>query len=146
MFIDHGDLVLLINGSRVILLSNRGDSRNLELEIIHSMSCKSKRTSDSQRDRAGQTMNSSINGYSSYENENYHQIVEQNFLKMANLAINTFAKNGNHEHIIIAAEPTALGYLRKIMDPIVSSKIVKEIPKDYTKMPVIELEKTIRRI
>lgn len=146
MLIEHEDLVLLINGSRVILLSNKGDSTNLNLEIIHSMSCKSKRTSDIQRDKSGHSINSSINGHSSFEQEDYHLMAEQNFLKMANLAINAYAKNKNHEHILIAAEPTALGFLRKIMDPLVASKIVKEIPKDYTKMPVLELERTIHRI
>ncbi len=146
MHIHRNDLLVLVNGSRVIFFENTGDDNHLSLDMVYSLTCKSKRSIDLGRGPAGRVENSAIHGHASFEQTNLHDKAEENFIKTANLAINTYMKNPQYQHLILFAEPSTLGYLRNIMSPEISSKVIKEVAKDYTKLPIVDLEKLIDEI
>lgn len=50
------------------------------------------------------------------------------------------ASNNNFKTLVIAAAPKALGQLRTQLDPSLKNKVTREIDKDYTNIPLAELE------
>jgi len=78
---------------------------------------------------------------SAIEATDWHALEEERFAATIAERLNRAAEENKFEHIVIAAPPKVLGELRHEYSKRLQGKILAEIDKDLTKLPVDQIEK-----
>jgi len=131
--------IVAADGGRARIFEHRGPGKGLVPIPGLSFEDAHLRTQDINTDRPGRT-NSSQGRGSAMDPQT--DAAEQRELAFAALVAATLkAKFGEHafERLIIAADPTTLGSLRRALGAALDSSIVAEVPKDLTKVPLAAL-------
>ncbi|QIQ85699.1 host attachment protein [Erythrobacter sp.] len=138
MILPSRTLVLVTDGARMVLMRNAGDALAPRLEVIEHREVFLVPNRDLFSDRPGTTFSSHGDGRSRYEAGDPHAAEEEEFLVAAIAALAEFADERTPA-IVIAADPVSLGRLRGIYPPFVRKRLMAEIDRDYTAMPVAEI-------
>lgn len=143
MWIDHGAMVLVADGRKMLFFRNRGDrmAPNLEAETVKLQDNPADR--DHSSDAPGRAFNSVGSHRSAMEQTDFHQLEEARFAVEAADMLKRRALANDFEKLIVVAPPTALGEMRKHYHKEVQSRLVGEIAKDLANHPVPEIEKII---
>ena len=137
MLVPHGALVLVVDGSRMQLLRNRGKDNAPELEIIGEQIQADPPTRALASDGPGRSFESAGSTRHAYATTDYHQQREDRFGEMA-LAF--LQSNGSHDApIVLIAPPHMLGELRKARNTQIERRTIAEIDKDLTHLQAQEL-------
>lgn len=138
MKLAKGTIALVADGSRVLLLRNDGDHLRPELTVV------SHQTIDTMANRELMSGAPGINrgtGYprsSTFDESDVHQHIEDRLAADAVKSLADAAK-ATPGPIVIAAPPHMLGVLRRHYDHGVTARLVAEIDRDLTKLPVSEI-------
>jgi len=143
MWIDHGAMVLVADGRKMLFFRNRGDRNfpNLEAETVKVQDNPYDR--DQASDAPGRAFNSVGSHRSSMEQTDFHELEEARFAAEAAELLKRRAFANDFEKLIVVAPPAALGEMRKHYHKEVQSRLVGEIPKDLSNHPVPEIERII---
>jgi len=134
------DWILVCDGSKALLLRNDGDAQNLNLVEVRTTSHEGVPTHELGDDRPGRVYGTAGGARSAVEAPDLHERDEQNFLAgLARELANDIA-GGTLQRLLVVAPPRALGILRPNLASIAKDVIVGEIAKDFTKMPIQEIE------
>ncbi len=137
MLVPHSALILVVDGSRMQLLRNRGKDNAPELEIIGEKKQADPPTRTLASDGPGRSFESAGSTRHAYTTTDYHQQREDNFGKAA-LAF--LQSNGSHDApIVLIAPPHMLGELRKARNVQIERRTIAEIDKDLTHLHAQEL-------
>ena len=79
------------------------------------------------------------------EPTDWHDIEEHRFAERVSKALEAFARERKAPALAIAAPPRTLADVRAALAPDAKAKVIVEINKDLTKMPVWEIEKHVVR-
>lgn len=131
MLIPHGALILVVDGSRMQLLRNRGRDSAPELEVIEDEKL------GHGRGQAAETGGRSSGGPAHRADPDPHQRREDRFGRQAMQFVESAARRG--APVILIAPPHMLGELRAARDPHVEGQIVAEIDKDLSHCKPAEL-------
>lgn len=71
------------------------------------------------------------------------QIDEATFAKQLAKGLNDAALKQQYEHLVLVADPTTLGRMRPLLHKEATSRIVAEVGKDLTNVPLDAIERTI---
>jgi protein required for attachment to host cells len=71
------------------------------------------------------------------------QIDEATFAKQLAKGLNDAALKQQYEHLVLVADPTTLGRMRPLLHKEATSRIVAEVGKDLTNVPLEAIERTI---
>jgi len=71
------------------------------------------------------------------------QIDEATFAKQLAKGLNEAALKRQYEHLVLVADPTTLGRVRPLLHKEAASRIVAEVGKDLTNVPLEAIERTI---
>jgi protein required for attachment to host cells len=71
-------------------------------------------------------------------------LTEDGFIDLFAERLETLARQGEFEHLVVAAAPKALGRFRKTVGRELQEKIRVELDKDYVNTPMKELEQTLQ--
>ena len=156
MRIPHNSCVLVADGRKMLFFRNEGDGEFPNLEV------EGKRVDDNPKDReqgtdkagrtfssagsprTGSAVSSGAHNRSAYEETDFHQLAEDRFAAEAAEMLKQRALRNEFEALVVVAPPKTLGQLRKHYHKEVEKRIVAEVPKDLTNVPVEEIERILQ--
>ena len=137
MLVPHGALILVVDGSRMQLLRNRGKDSAPELELLTDREQSDPPTRMLAADGPGRAFESVGSARHAYASADYHQQREDRFGKKALAALHN---HGDKDApIILIAPPHMLGELRNARDAEIERRTIAEIDKDLTHMKPQEI-------
>ncbi len=142
--IPHGAFVFVGDGRKALFLRNEGDEVFAHLVTEQAFVDDNPPTHDQGTDRPGRAFASAGSARrSAVEPTDWHDIEEHRFAERVSKALEKLARDRKAPALAIAAPPRTLADLRAALAPDVKAKIVLEINKDLTHLPVWAIEKHI---
>ncbi len=143
MLIPTGTLIAVVDGARLLLLRNVGDTRRLDLEVVHADAQDLSAAREQAADRPGRSFQSFSPRRSAYEETDFKQLAEDRFAAEAAALLNAMALAGDIRRLVVIAAPRTLGEMRPHFHKVLSERIAAEIPKTLTGRSVAELERIL---
>jgi protein required for attachment to host cells len=145
MRVDQQTMVLIADGQRASFLRNTTKGEAIAFETLHSMGLFNEANRDIHSDKPGHTHVGMSERGTSYEQKDAHQANEVAFLRGVIQSVQTIMQAHGLTRIALIAEPRALGILRQHAPSALMQKVAMQLDKDYTKMPLPELEALLRQ-
>jgi protein required for attachment to host cells len=136
-------LVLVGDGEKALFLRNKGTAQALHFVVERILQQDNPATRDQGTDQPGRAHASVGSARSSVEQTDWHRLTKERFAADIADALYQEAHAGRFEALFVVAPPMVLGTLRKLFHKEVSDRVMGEIPKDLTSMPVPEIEKAL---
>ena len=142
--IPHDAFVFVGDGRKALFLRNEGDEKYANFITVQALKDENPPTHEQGVDRPGRTVGSA-NGTarSAMETTDWHEIEEHRFAQRAAQALESLVRERAAPALVIAAPAKTLAEIRKALHADVKKKVIAEIDKDFTRMPVWEIEKHI---
>ena len=143
MQVPHNSFVMVADGEKMLFFRNEGDNEFLNLVVER------KREQDNPPNREHKTAEAGRRhapgpGRSAYEDTDFHQLEEDRFAADAAAMLQRWALRNDFEALVVVAPPKTLGELRKHYHKEVEKRLVAEVAKDLTNLPVEEIEKILQ--
>ena len=139
--IPHNGYVFVGDGRKALVLRNEGDAKYLDLKTERVFTDNNPPTHEQGTDRPGREHSSVGSGRSSVSQTDWHDLEEHKFAHEVAAALEKIVRERKAERSSSIAPPRTLADLRKAFHNDVKKKIVAEIDKDLTKMPIDEIER-----
>lgn len=143
MRVPNGTTVLVADGSRMLLLENRGEAFSPALEVISQRMQDIPPARELSADRPGRAVSSVGSARSAMDETDFHDLAEERFAEEAAECLNAHSRTVNGSGIVVVAPPRMLGKLRQHYQNDVASRLIAEIAKDLTRHPVTEIARLI---
>lgn len=140
-----GDWVLLADGEKALFLANAGDEIDMNLEVLRKREQDNPPTRDQGAHRPGRAMDGGPGQRSALDDTDWHQLEKDRFADDLAERLYQRAHRGEFERIVLVAAPETLGRLRDALHVEVAEKVIAEMPKDYTDMPLDEVERLLAK-
>ena len=139
--VPHNAYVFAGDGRKALILRNDGNAELLRLKTERVFKDQNPPTHEQGTDRPGREHSSVGPGRSSVTQTDWHDLEEHKFAREVAAALEKIVRERQGETLIVVAPPRALADLRKAFHDDVKKKIVAEIDKDLSKLPLHEIEK-----
>lgn len=139
--IKAGEWVVVCDGRKALILVNAGDDVFPNLQTKETREDDNPKTSDQGSDRPGRVHESAASWRSSVSQTDWHEQAEREFLVSLARRLDEAVSRRETETLIMVASPRALGMIREAYSPALRKAVREEIGKDYTHLPVYEIEK-----
>lgn len=143
MPLPHNALVLVADGRKQLFLRNHGDEAQIDLRTEAHDEREDSKDSDLKTDAPGVSFQSGGFGRSTYEETDFHQQEEDQWIKDAAAELNKRALANDYDALAIIAPPKALGLLRKKLHKQAEQRVVATINKEMSGRPIPDIEKLI---
>ena len=140
MPLPHNALVLVADGRKILFFRNTGDENQIDLRTEAHDEREDRKDSDIKTDAPGAQQQSAGYGRSTYEETDFHQQEEDNWVKEAAAELKRRALANDFEALAVIAPPKALGVLRKELHKEVERRIVCTVNKEMTDRPIPDIE------
>lgn len=138
----HDAVVFIGDGRKALFLRNAGDERFLDLRTERVFADDNPPSRAQGTDKPGRAFASAATTRrSGMQETDWHVLEEHRFVKRVAEALQALVRNRNVPAILIAAPPRALADLRRTLAAAVKTKIVAEVDKDLTNLPLDAIEK-----
>ena len=137
----QGDWILVCDGARALFLENVGDEKFPNLRTREAMEEQHASTREQGADAPGRVQQSFGSARSAVEQTDYKSQSEADFLGRLVAKLETQSPHIKRLHIV--APPKALGIMRHAYGKGVKAILGAEIAKDFTGMPVHEIERLL---
>lgn len=127
--IPHNTLVVVADGRAARLFRNQGDESALKLHQTELLD-----TSDA--------LDSGPSGSQPRDND----VGEAAFVKVLADRINRSALRNGFDHIVLVADPSTLGEIRRQLHKEVDARMIAEVAKDWTNTPLEQIEKALHEL
>ena len=142
----HNALVLIGDGQKALFLRNKGTAHQVRLEVEQVLEQENPATREQGTDRPGRTFQSAAkNKRSGLETTDWHELEKERFARRVAAALEQMVRGEKVKTIVVVAPPRTLAELRTAFHADVKNRIVAEIDKDLTKLPVDQIEKHLVR-
>lgn len=145
MDIPHKAWVLVADGERFVVFENHGDADLLDLRTVGAEAISNPPDRLQGSDRPGRLSDNGVNQKSSVAETDWHVIEKVHFAERAAGLLKDWALRKRFDDLVVIADPRTLGTLRKHYHAAVSNKVRAEIDKDFTHLPVNEIETALAR-
>lgn len=141
----HDAFVFVGDGRKALFLRNEGDEKYANLVTERVLEGDDNPPSREQgTDKPGRAYGSAHSAArSAMEPTDWHEIEEHRFAERAAEALEAIVRERGATAVVIAAPARTLADLRRSLHADVKAKVIAEIDKDFTKMPVWDIEKHI---
>lgn len=139
MTLPHNTLVLVLDGRKMLLLRNHGNSAQIELVTEAHHQREDHKDHEIKSDAPGLGAQSGGYGRPAMDETDFHQLDENRYAADAADQLRIRALAGDFEALAIVAPPKTLGELRKHLHKEVESRIVMELPKEMTAKPIHDI-------
>jgi protein required for attachment to host cells len=143
--IPHDAFVFVGDGRKALFLRNDGDEKFPNLKTEQVIVDKNPPTQAQGSDAPGRAFSSAAPSRSTYEQTDWHELEEKFFAREVAGTLAKVVRDRKIKALIIVAPPKTLAELRQAFHADVKARIVAEIDKDFTKLPVYEIEKHLTR-
>lgn len=134
MKIPHKTWVLAMDGSKMMLLQNRGDTIRPKLETVAQQEADNPRSAFQGTDRPGRSFSSASPRRSSMQETDLHEEAKRDFAQETVRLLDAHQKEHGGDVIVLAA-PSILGDFRKHCPDQLRPAIMAEIGKDVVNHP-----------
>ena len=127
--IPEGTLIVVADGGSARVFSNTGDERNLALKqeaLLEGMNLDDEGPSGSMPSESSAS-----------------QLDEATFAKQLAKGLNEAALKQQYEHLVLVADPTTLGRVRPLLHKEATQRLLTEVGKDLTNVPLENIERAI---
>jgi protein required for attachment to host cells len=142
MKLANGTILMVADGSKMLLLRNEGDAKYPDLRVIEHRSFENPPNRDLMSDGPGVSHSSIGPGRSAYEQADPHQENEDHFAAESVKTLIQVAKKIDAD-LVVVAPPDTLGIMRRHYDRTVKEHLIAEIDKNLTKHPIEEITRLI---
>lgn len=139
--IPHDGFVFVGDGRKALFLRNDGDDKFPNLKTERVFVDHNPPNRDYGTDQPGRAFSSIDGRRSAVEQADWHELEERQFAREVAAALVKMVRERKIKTLIVAAPPRTLSELRQAFHPDVKARIVAEIDKDLTKLPLYEIEK-----
>ena len=140
--VHNGDWIVVCDGAKALILENAGDAVALNLKTKEVRAQPDPKTHEQGTDRPGRVFQSAAkNKRSGIEPADWHELEKERFAKRVASALEQLVRAEKIKAIVVVAPPRTLAELRTAFHADVKNRILAEIDKDLTKLPVGEIEK-----
>lgn len=137
----HDALVFIGDGRKALFLRNAGDEAIPDLRTERVFAEDNPPTREQGTDKPGRGFAAAGNARrSAMEETDWHDLEEHRFAERVAKALENVVRRGMVPAILVVAPPKTLADLRKAFHADVKAKIVAELDKDLTKLPVGKIE------
>jgi protein required for attachment to host cells len=141
----HNTWIVVADGGRALIMRNDGDAEAPNFSVVRKYGEHVPPTREQGTDKPGRTNASVGVNRSAIEQTDFHAQAEERFLREIAAVLTRDHRNGQFASLVVAAAPIALGVLRRAMSEDVKKAVMFEIGKDFTKMPVHEIEQALSK-
>jgi protein required for attachment to host cells len=142
--VPHDAFIFVGDGRKALFLRNEGDEKFANFVTVQVLADENPATHDQGTDRPGRAFASANStNRSAVEATDWHDIEEHRFAQRAAAALEVLVRERAAPALVIAAPAKTLAELRRTLHADVKAKVIAEIDKDFTKIPVWEIEKHI---
>lgn len=141
MILPHDIVVLVADGSRLLLLRNQGDDTYPDFRVIEHRQQDNPPNRELLSDAPGIGFSPGYPGRDTFARSDPHRANEDRFLIQAAEALSEVAETA--AGLVVVAPPHALGELRRHYDARTRKALVAEIDRDLVKHPVDEIARLL---
>ena len=141
--IPHQAWVVVADGEKALFMRNEGDGEHLNLEVFREEEIDNPPNREQAANRRGRQSDSTSARRHAYEDTDWKQLGKERFAKDLAEILYKRAHANKFDKLVIAADPSTLGELRKEFHQVVSDKVIAEVAKDLTNHPMDEMEKVL---
>lgn len=142
--IPHDAFIFVGDGRKALFLRNEGDEKFANFVTVQVMAEENPPSHEQGTDRPGRAFASAhSSARSAVESTDWHDVEEHRFAQRAAAALETAVRERAAPALVIAAPARTLADVRKALHADVKAKVIAEIDKDFTKIPVWEIERHI---
>ncbi|APO66963.1 MULTISPECIES: baeRF12 domain-containing protein [Rhizobium] len=135
--------VVVCDGAKALIMRNAGNALLMNLQVHETLSQPSEPTRELGTDKPGRAHAPDGTSGSAMEQTDWQEQAEADFLRRIAAKLDKLVRERNGSRIILVAPPKALGTLRPNLSAEAQAAISAEVPKDYTNMPVDEIERRL---
>jgi len=141
----HDAFVFVGDGRKALFLRNEGDEKYANLVTERVLAGEDNPpTREQGTDKPGRAYGgANSTARSAMEPTDWHEIEEHRFAERAAEALEAIVRERGAPAVVIAAPARTLSDLRRSLHADVKARVLAEIDKDFTKMPVWDIEKHI---
>jgi protein required for attachment to host cells len=144
--IPHDAFVFVGDGRKALFLRNTGDEKFPDLKAERVFIDENPPTHKQGTDRPGRAFRrAGSNSRSSMDTTDWHELEKHRFAYRVAAAMEQLVRSRNVKALVVAAPAHTLADLRQAFHADVKNRIVAEIDKDLTKLPIAEIEKHLNR-
>ncbi|MBV2358410.1 host attachment family protein [Thalassococcus sp. CAU 1522] len=143
--IPHRAWVLVADGEKALFLVNKGDGEHLHLVVRDKQEQDNPKAQDWAANRPGRFNDGPGVQRSAVDDTDWHELEKERFAKTIADDLYQAAHAGRFDALVIAASRPVLSALRKEMHVSVEEKLLFDVPKVLTNMPLDEIEQAILR-
>ena len=143
MRLPHNSFVMVADGEKMLFFRNEGDADFPQLVVERNREHEAPANVELKTDDAGRR-NAQGPGRSAYEETDFHQLEKDRFAHETADMLKRWALRNDYEQLVIVAPPKTLGELRKHYHKEVEKRLVAEVPKDLTNLPIEEIERILK--
>ncbi|MFC5760723.1 host attachment protein [Rhizobium sp. GCM10022189] len=133
--------VVVCDGAKALILQNAGDAELMNLQVRETLSQPNQPTRELGTDKPGRAYAPDGLSGSAMEETDWQGQAEAEFLKEVAVKLDELVHEKEASRIVLVAPPRALGTLRPNLSADVQAAISAEVAKDYTNLPVDEIER-----
>lgn len=136
--------VLVADSEKALFLRNETDGKDPFLTVVRKKTQENPPTGEQAANRPGRMSDGPSRHRSAMDDTDWHDLTKDRFA--ADLADMLYqrAHKEEFERLVLVADPTTLGSLRKALHKEVSDIVVAEVPKTLTKHPLHEVEDIVK--
>jgi len=138
--------IIVCDGAKALILRNEGDADLMNLQVMETVTQPDEKTRELGTDRPGRANNPPGTARSAMEQTDWHMLAEEDFLSGIAERIGRIVEEHQPGTMVLVAPPQALGYLRNALPANARKAITAEIAKDYTQMPVPDIERNLLKL
>jgi protein required for attachment to host cells len=135
--------VLVTDGGKALLFVNHGGRLAPRLELIKELNLDNPRTREQGSDRPGR-YNDPMGRKSAVEDTDWHREAKKQFADRIADDINSAALREDFQSLILYADASTLGEIRKRLHKEAAGRITHEDTLDLTRHPVADIEKRVK--
>ena len=142
MKLENGTWVMVLDGKKFLLLRNQGDADIMDLRVIGHDEIANPPTRDQGTERPGRLADAGI-GKSAVQQTDWHALEKERFARDVADRLRTWALDNRFDALVVVADPQSLGALRPHYHKAVAARLVAELDKDITPLPIDEIERVL---
>lgn len=144
MQVPHNSAIVVTDGEKMLFFRNDGDAEFPHLVVVSESEQESLANRELRRDVPGRSFASVGPGRSAYKETDSRQFGEDSFAARTAEMLNRRALENEFDSLIVVAPPRTLGELRRHYHKVLERRLIGEVPKNLTNVPVNEIEQILK--
>jgi protein required for attachment to host cells len=142
----HGNWLAICDGTKGLLIENRGDHVYPKLETREVMTTSNPLTHDQGSDKPGRAFSAIDGRRAAVEETDLHMQAEQKFIRDFSDHVERKVREASIRSIVLIAPARALGILRESLGPSTRHILAGTLVHDYVRQPLYEIERHLMDI